>query len=179
MRIDGASGPLEITDLGEPASPAFVAVGDRAAWLPTFETLARSWRCVAFDGGTTIEDLTAVLDHLGLRSVVVAGEGAAAPAAVAAASALGHRVDALVLVDAEVDPADGALRALHLPTLVLHGQDDPQIPVSRAQALSDAIAGSELILVGGGGHEPTVAKPHLVVDLLDGWGRRRLDDELR
>jgi pimeloyl-ACP methyl ester carboxylesterase len=179
MHIERPAGPLEGIDLGDHDTPAFVALGGTAAWAPTFETLARRWRCIAFDGGTDpVEDLAAVADHLGLHKLVLAAEGAAAPGAIAAALALHHRVDALVLVDAEVASDAPELGQLHLPTLVLHGQDDPTIAVSQAEALAHAVRGSELILVAGGGSEPTVAKPHLVVDLIDGWGRRRLDYDL-
>ena len=178
MRIDGPSGPLEVTDLATPGAPAFVALGGTARWAPTFETLARRWRCVAFDGGTDVGDLEAVLDHVGPGKVVLGAEGDGAQAAIAAVLAHQHRIDALVLVDAELDPASPDLATLHLPTLVLHGQDDPEIPVARAQQVADAIRGSELVLVAGGGHEPTVAKPHLLVDLVDTWARRRLDWDL-
>ncbi len=177
MQIEHPAGVVEVTDLGDHDAPAFVALGGAARWTPTFETLSRRWRCVAFDGVGS-EALDAVLDALTLAKVVLAAEGSDGAAAVTAALAHHHRVDALVLVDVELDGTEADLRSLHLPTLVLHGQDDPQIPVAQAEAVAHAIAGSELILVGGGGHEPTVAKPHLVVDLLDGWGRRRLDYDL-
>lgn len=178
MRIDGPTGPLEVTELGPADAPAFVALGGTERWAPTFETLARRWRCVAFDGGTSAADVEAVLDHVGPGKVVLAAEGDGAAAGVTAVLAHHHRIDALVLVDTDLDPASPDLAALHLPALVLHGQDDPEVPVSRAQAVSDAVRGSELILVAGGGHEPSVAKPHLLVDLIDTWARRRLDWDL-
>ncbi|MCB9797572.1 MAG: alpha/beta hydrolase [Alphaproteobacteria bacterium] len=45
-----------------------------------------------------------------------------------------------------------ALRRLRLPTLVLHGCDDPVFPVSAAEELAELIAGAELQLVPGLGH---------------------------
>ncbi|MCB9744662.1 MAG: alpha/beta hydrolase [Alphaproteobacteria bacterium] len=44
------------------------------------------------------------------------------------------------------------VRALWLPTLVLHGEDDPVFPVSAAQELAELIPGAELELVPGLGH---------------------------
>lgn len=74
--------------------------------------------------------------------------------------------------------APGALPALdemHVPTLLLHGQLDQVVPIAEAQRAADAIPGAELVEVGGAGHLPTLTKPHLVVDLIDTWARRRLD----
>ena len=56
------------------------------------------------------------------------------------------------------------LRRLDLPTLVIHGADDPLIAVDGGRATAAAIPGAELLIIDGMGHElprpvwPTVAE---------------------
>jgi pimeloyl-ACP methyl ester carboxylesterase len=56
------------------------------------------------------------------------------------------------------------LRRLDLPTLVIHGADDPVIALSGGQATAEAIPGAELVVIDGMGHDlprplwPTVAE---------------------
>ena len=45
------------------------------------------------------------------------------------------------------------LRALHVPTLVIHGLSDKMVHVSGGRATARAIAGAELLLVPGMGHD--------------------------
>jgi pimeloyl-ACP methyl ester carboxylesterase len=46
-----------------------------------------------------------------------------------------------------------ALAALKLPTLVIHGEQDPLINVSGGRATAAAIPGAELIVIPGMGHD--------------------------
>ncbi len=46
-----------------------------------------------------------------------------------------------------------ALRRLEVPTLVIHGTDDPLIDVSGGKATAEAIPGAELVLIEGMGHD--------------------------
>jgi pimeloyl-ACP methyl ester carboxylesterase len=46
-----------------------------------------------------------------------------------------------------------ALRRLELPSVVIHGTDDPLIDVSGGKAAAAAIPGSELVLIEGMGHD--------------------------
>jgi pimeloyl-ACP methyl ester carboxylesterase len=46
-----------------------------------------------------------------------------------------------------------ALRALDVPTLVVHGEDDPLVPVAGGRATAAAIPGAELWTVPGMGHD--------------------------
>jgi pimeloyl-ACP methyl ester carboxylesterase len=46
-----------------------------------------------------------------------------------------------------------ALRDLRMPTLVVHGMNDKMVHVSGGRATSHAVAGSELLLVPGMGHD--------------------------
>ena len=56
------------------------------------------------------------------------------------------------------------LRRLRLPSLVIHGAEDPLIAVSGGQATAEAIPGAELVVIDGMGHDlprplwPTVAE---------------------
>src|SRR5215213_10545120 len=45
------------------------------------------------------------------------------------------------------------LRRLDLPTLVIHGAQDPVIAVSGGQATAEAIPGAELVVIDGMGHD--------------------------
>jgi pimeloyl-ACP methyl ester carboxylesterase len=56
-----------------------------------------------------------------------------------------------------------ALRAVDVPTVVIHGTDDPLIDVSGGKATAAAIPGAELVLIEGMGHDlPRQLWPRLV-----------------
>jgi pimeloyl-ACP methyl ester carboxylesterase len=56
-----------------------------------------------------------------------------------------------------------ALRSLDVPTLVVHGEDDPLIPASGGRATAAAIPGAELWTVPGMGHDlPRPLWPELI-----------------
>jgi pimeloyl-ACP methyl ester carboxylesterase len=56
-----------------------------------------------------------------------------------------------------------ALASLAVPTLVIHGDADPLVPVECGIATHEAIAGSELLLIEGMGHDlPPAAWPRIV-----------------
>ena len=50
-------------------------------------------------------------------------------------------------------PRDALLRQVRCPTLVLHGADDPVIPVAAAKDTAESIPGAELVIVPGMGHD--------------------------
>lgn len=54
-------------------------------------------------------------------------------------------------------PRNDILKSVTAPTLVIHGADDPLVPVEAGQDTADSIAGAELIIVPGMGHDVTVA----------------------
>jgi pimeloyl-ACP methyl ester carboxylesterase len=55
------------------------------------------------------------------------------------------------------------LRALRVPTLVIHGADDPLIRPAAGRATADAIEGAELVVIDGMGHDlPRGAWPRIV-----------------
>ncbi len=48
----------------------------------------------------------------------------------------------------------GRLHEMKTPLLVIHGTADPIFPIEHGIALSQAVAGAELVRLEGGGHEP-------------------------
>ena len=50
-------------------------------------------------------------------------------------------------------PRNEALKSVRVPTLVLHGADDPLIPLACGKDTADSIPGAELVVVPGMGHD--------------------------
>ena len=46
-----------------------------------------------------------------------------------------------------------ALEKLSLPALVIHGRDDPLVPVECGIDTYQALSGSDLLIIGGMGHD--------------------------
>ncbi|WFE74739.1 alpha/beta fold hydrolase [Roseinatronobacter sp. S2] len=71
----------------------------------------------------------------------------------------------------------GRFRDITVPVLILHGADDPILPVENGEALAGGIAGSELIVLDGIGHELPLSRVETIADLITGgvpqYGRRR------
>jgi pimeloyl-ACP methyl ester carboxylesterase len=64
------------------------------------------------------------------------------------------------------------LRKLRLPTLVIHGEDDPLIDVSGGKATAAAIPDAKLILIPGMGHDlPRELWPRFVEEIVRNAGR--------
>lgn len=64
------------------------------------------------------------------------------------------------------DRAPG-LRALDVPTLVIHGEDDPLVQVDGGRATADAVPGARLVVVPGMGHNlPEPLWPQLVDEIV-------------
>jgi len=56
-----------------------------------------------------------------------------------------------------------ALRGVRVPTLVIHGADDPLVPLACGVDTADAIPGAERLLIEGMGHDlPREAWPRIV-----------------
>lgn len=56
------------------------------------------------------------------------------------------------------------LRELELPTVVIHGTEDPLIKMAEGQATAAAVPGSQLVLIEGMGHEfPIAARSQIVL----------------
>jgi pimeloyl-ACP methyl ester carboxylesterase len=70
------------------------------------------------------------------------------------------------LVASVLDDRTEELRKLRLPTLVIHGMDDPLIPVRAGRATARAIPGSKLVEFPGMGHDlPPALWPQLVEEI--------------
>ena len=57
---------------------------------------------------------------------------------------------------ASIASADGRvehLASITAPTLVIHGKDDPLVPVAAGQDLADTVAGADMMVIWGMGHE--------------------------
>ena len=50
-------------------------------------------------------------------------------------------------------PRNVVLRTVRVPTLVIHGADDPLIPIAGGKDTAESIAGAELVVVPGMGHD--------------------------
>jgi pimeloyl-ACP methyl ester carboxylesterase len=66
--------------------------------------------------------------------------------------------------------ADGdrreALRALSVPTLVLHGDADPLVPFAAGKDTADNVPGARLVAIPGMGHElPAGAWPQMIDEI--------------
>jgi pimeloyl-ACP methyl ester carboxylesterase len=68
------------------------------------------------------------------------------------ANSIGAMTNHSVMEHGEGDPID-ALRGIALPTLVMHGTDDPMFPIEHGIALSELIPGASLLELDGNGHE--------------------------
>lgn len=61
-----------------------------------------------------------------------------------------------------------ALRSLATPTLVLHGDEDPILPLPHGEATAEAIPGARLVVLPGVGHDfPEVAMNEFVEPILE------------
>ncbi len=67
------------------------------------------------------------------------------------------------------------LRSLDVPTLVIHGADDPLVDVSGGRATAAAIPGAELVVIEGMGHDlPRVLWPQLATKIAENVRRGEL-----
>ncbi|RZU31063.1 alpha/beta fold hydrolase [Blastococcus saxobsidens] len=61
---------------------------------------------------------------------------------------------------------------LRVPTLVVHGSRDPEVPVEEAQRLLAALPDGELVTVPGAGHMLAWTRPDAVVEQVTRWADR-------
>ncbi|HET9690680.1 MAG TPA: alpha/beta fold hydrolase, partial [Acidimicrobiales bacterium] len=71
----------------------------------------------------------------------------------------------LVAIVASPDRTPG-LRRLQVPTLVIHGDDDPLVDVSGGRATAEAVPGARLVTIPGMGHDLPPALYDRVADLI-------------
>jgi pimeloyl-ACP methyl ester carboxylesterase len=67
-----------------------------------------------------------------------------------------------------------ALRAVRIPTVVIHGEDDPLVNVSGGRAVAAAVPGAELTVIPGMGHDlPEFAWERIVGAIVANAGRAK------
>src|SRR5262249_39908051 len=59
-----------------------------------------------------------------------------------------------------------ALAAVRCPTVVLHGADDPRVPLACARDTAESVSGAELVVIEGMGHELAPAAWPRIVEAL-------------
>ena len=59
-----------------------------------------------------------------------------------------------------------ALRSVTAPTLVIHGAEDPLLPVEQGRATAEAVPGAELLIIDGMGHDLPAEVWPLIVDAI-------------
>lgn len=80
----------------------------------------------------------------------------------------------------EDDGPHPPLSSIRVPTLVIHGTDDPSFPLAHGEALAEAIPGARLLRLEGAGHGvdraewPTVVPEILLHTAAGAPGRRAL-----
>ena len=59
-----------------------------------------------------------------------------------------------------------ALASMNIPTLVIHGSDDPLLPVAAGKALADCIPGAKFMAIDGMGHNVSAAISPVWIDAI-------------
>ena len=141
---------------------ALVALG-YAAWRPNFRGVGRS--AGAYDEGRgEVDDLAAVLAHVGTQHPVLAGFsfGAAMQARLAARIA----PERVVLVGIAVNHFEAP--AVPAGTLLIHGENDATVPIAAVRAWAGR-QGLPVTLVPGADHFFHRKLPELRMAVTDNW----------
>lgn len=67
---------------------------------------------------------------------------------------------------AEIEPRFGSIRC---PVMILWGEDDPWIPLSRGRGLHERVGKGSFATLPGVGHLPQLERPDLVLETIDGF----------
>jgi pimeloyl-ACP methyl ester carboxylesterase len=110
--------------------------------------------------------MAAIADAVLARSLTPAADAAAA--ATLRALLLGTAPEGYAGAAEAIAVADltETTRRLHLPALLLVGEQDEATPRASAEALRDAIPGAQLEVIKGAAHIPTVEQPAAVTAAL-------------
>ena len=65
-----------------------------------------------------------------------------------------------------------ALAEVHIPTVVIHGTDDPLVPVENGRKMADVVPGAELVEIDGMGHDLPAGAWRTVADAITANARR-------
>jgi pimeloyl-ACP methyl ester carboxylesterase len=80
----------------------------------------------------------------------------------------------------EIDgPRNGGFADVAVPTLVVHGDLDPLLPLAHGEALRDAVPGARLVVLPGGGHDlPEPLWDVFVTALIEHWSTAGTQDSM-
>ncbi|NEK84959.1 alpha/beta hydrolase, partial [Blastococcus saxobsidens] len=158
------SGGSGVTAPGLPAGylPGPVRTAFRAAWLRTLRAAARGARSVA--------PLRPLADRMVRRIAFAPGEPADLVARVRddVVATAPRALAGTTLASVSHDGVRYAA-AVRVPTLVLHGTADPEVPEDEVHRLMDTLADAELVEVPGAGHMLPLVDPALVAEQIDRW----------
>ncbi len=113
--------------------------------------LAREWPPSALSP-VTLRDRPVVVREIERMAAEATAEGA-----IALQQAMATRADSQPL-----------LPQIDVPTVVVHGEDDPIVPLAEARSMTARIAGARFIAVASAGHVPSMEQPQTVTDALAG-----------
>jgi pimeloyl-ACP methyl ester carboxylesterase len=194
-RFPAPTGDRHLIDRGEgPAVLLLHGLGASSSlWRNVLPALAERMRVIVPDRRDRADSLDArqwavevreLLGRLGVDEFAVVGQGVGG--VVAQLLAIEGGVRCLILIDAGlVDPTGtneprgseaielDALAVLDVPALVLWGEDDPYLPVDRAERLADAMPHGTLVLLPGCGHFLPEEAPDAVATLITEFLRAR------
>jgi len=148
----------------DPARVTSLMLVDTAMAIPPAESWISRATTVRCEGVAVLAD--AVMARWVTPGFVEAPEAQGLRAMLLRTPAEGYAGAAEAIAAADLTAGTSALT---LPTLVVVGDQDAATPVASAQALHAVIPGSELVIIEGGAHIPTVEKPGEVTAALQNF----------
>jgi pimeloyl-ACP methyl ester carboxylesterase len=165
--VFAGSGGSGVTFWGFPARgmPDWAEAALRSSWLRVLRATALV--------GRRIESIDGLSDPL-VRRFAFTPRTPPGPVAHVRKSFLTSRPRALAGTMLASVSHDGRSLApdLHVPTLVLHGTDDPEVPDQELQDLMSALPDAELVSLPGEGHVLALTDPEFVARHVVRWVRR-------
>jgi 3-oxoadipate enol-lactonase/4-carboxymuconolactone decarboxylase len=148
----------------DPARVASLLLVDTAMAIPPADSWTARAATVRAEGIGVIAD--AVMARWVTPGFMAAPEAAGLRAMLERTPAEGYAAAAEAIAAADLTASTSALS---VPALVVVGDQDLATPVTSADALHRAIAGSSLVIIEGGAHIPTVEKPAEVTSALQNF----------
>ncbi len=177
-KINGIELYYEVHGDGPALVLAHGAGGNHLSWWQQVPVLAQSYRCVTFDhrgfglsreqpGGpgarAFVDDLRALLDHLGIERAALAGQSMGGWTVLGFAVKYPERTRALALCDT---PAGFAARhnpdvvvERHIPAILIVGEEDVLTPPSIMELMRRRLGPARLIRIPGSGHSVYFERP--------------------
>lgn len=160
---------------------------DLRQWDAVFPSLAESFQVIRYDprgvgrsdnpteAYSDADDLAALVEHLGFKSVVAVGESSAGGIALQFAASHPDRATAVVAAAPVLEGSDvRRLGELRLPVLLLAGElDDPEV-LRRNEVLKREIAGSVERRIPRAGPNAPLEHPEAFIDAVVPFLRRVL-----